>query len=52
MNERRVAIVGCGAAGLAAAYSLRGSNLTLYEKNSALGGHAATVEVRLSIVGC
>ena len=42
----RVAIVGCGAGGLAAAYGLRQhAVLTLYEAGTQLGGHANTVMV-------
>ena len=46
--KKRVAIVGCGAAGLAAAYLLgRGEDieLTLFESGQHMGGHANTVEV-------
>ena len=56
VKERRVAIIGCGAAGLAAAHLLgsapSGENglprlmLTLFEASSQLGGHANTVDVR------
>ncbi len=44
----RLAIVGCGCAGLSAAYlaSKAGAHVTLYESGSKLGGHANTVEVR------
>ncbi len=47
MSQPKVAVVGCGAAGMSAAYVLRdqAASLTLFEKSSALGGHAATVEV-------
>lgn len=44
----RIAIVGCGAAGLAAAYLLakdETTSVTLYEQHGQLGGHANTVEV-------
>lgn len=42
----RVAVVGCGVAGLGAAYGLRKhAQLTLYESRSQLGGHANTVMV-------
>lgn len=43
---RRVAIVGGGIAGLGLAYYLRGNcELTLFEREGRLGGHANTVEV-------
>lgn len=43
---RRVAVVGGGAAGLAAAFALRGRcAVTLFEAEPRLGGHAHTVEV-------
>jgi len=42
----RVAVIGAGAGGLAAAYGLRRhARLTLYEASSQLGGHANTVMV-------
>jgi predicted NAD/FAD-binding protein len=43
---KRIAIVGAGVAGLGCAHFLqRRARLTLYEKNSHLGGHANTVTV-------
>jgi uncharacterized protein len=44
----RVAIIGCGVAGLAAAYlcdKKPNTIVTLYESRDQLGGHANTVEV-------
>ena len=44
----RIAIVGTGIAGNAAAYALThapGANITVYEKETRLGGHSATVDV-------
>lgn len=43
----RVAVIGAGVAGLAAAYTLAkaGSDVVLYEKENCLGGHARTVTV-------
>jgi uncharacterized protein len=46
LNPGRIAIVGAGAAGLTAAWLLRGrSEITLYEREGHLGGHARTVTV-------
>jgi len=48
-SPTRIAIVGCGAAGLSAAYlagKQEGVELTLFEARHKLGGHATTVEVR------
>ncbi len=45
----RVAVVGCGVAGLGAAHALAkapGARVTMYEAGNKLGGHANTVEVR------
>jgi len=43
----RIAIIGTGISGLGAAYALHGSHeVTLYEKRSRIGGHAATVTIR------
>lgn len=48
----RVAIVGSGIAGLAAAHSLRGhAALTLFESGGYFGGHTHTVDVELPIDG-
>ncbi|MCW5654947.1 FAD-dependent oxidoreductase [Hydrogenophaga sp.] len=45
----RVAIVGSGIAGLAAAHTLQGlADLTLYEAGDHFGGHAHTVDMSLS----
>lgn len=42
----KVAVIGAGVAGLSAAYRLRDSaDITLYEEDSRLGGHAHSVEV-------
>jgi predicted NAD/FAD-binding protein len=44
----RIAIIGTGIAGNAAAYALStstGHDLTIYERDSRLGGHSATVDV-------
>ncbi|MDP2768681.1 MAG: FAD-dependent oxidoreductase, partial [Giesbergeria sp.] len=44
----RVAIVGSGIAGLAAAHALRGhAHTTLFEAGSYFGGHTHTVDVTL-----
>ncbi len=44
----RVAVVGAGIAGLAAAHTLRGwADVTLYEADPRFGGHAHTVDVTL-----
>ena len=45
--QRRIAIVGSGVAGLVAAYKLHasGQQITLYEADLRLGGHAHTVTV-------
>lgn len=43
---RKIAVIGSGAAALAAAWSLaRRHDVTIFEKNAHLGGHANTVEV-------
>src|SRR5947207_4561066 len=45
----RIAIIGGGAAGLSAAWCLsKQHEVTLYERNDWLGGHARTVDVRTS----
>ncbi len=46
--QRRVAVVGSGISGLAAAQALAGqARVTLFERERWFGGHAHTVEVRL-----
>ncbi|HEY9034298.1 MAG TPA: FAD-dependent oxidoreductase [Pseudomonadales bacterium] len=45
----KIAIIGSGISGLTAAYYLHGQHqVTLYEKNSRIGGHTATVDVTLN----
>ena len=47
-NQQRVAIVGSGISGLAAAYALQGkANITLLEAADYFGGHTHTVDVTL-----
>lgn len=49
MTRRRIAVVGSGVAGLTAAHVLqRGAEVTLYEADDRLGGHADTHEVATS----
>jgi uncharacterized protein len=46
LNRRRIAVVGAGVAGLTAAYILqREADVTLYESEDRLGGHAHTHEL-------
>jgi uncharacterized protein len=43
----RIAVIGGGVAGLSAAYSLRDeAEITIFERNDYIGGHAHTVEVQ------
>lgn len=47
MNPKRIAIIGSGITGLAAAYKLRhAGQVTLFEKDPRLGGHTNTVHVQ------
>ena len=49
MTRRRIAVVGAGVAGLTAAYVLqREADVTLYEADDRLGGHAHTQEVSVA----
>ena len=44
----KIAIVGSGISGLAAAHALQGSaNITLFEAGSYFGGHTHTVDITL-----
>lgn len=46
---KRIAIVGSGIAGLAAAHRLRGScHITVFEQNAHLGGHAHSIPVTMA----
>ncbi len=46
-SMRKVAVIGSGISGMAAAYLLNATfSVTLYEKNDCLGGHARTKRVR------
>lgn len=46
--DKKIAIVGSGISGLAAAHTLQGStNITLYEAGSYFGGHTHTVDITL-----
>ena len=49
-SQPRVAIVGSGISGLAAAHALRGkSDITLFEAGNYFGGHTHTVDVTLPV---
>ncbi len=43
----RIAIIGSGISGLGAAWALRHHDVTVYEKDSRIGGHSNTVEARI-----
>src|ERR1700744_1414666 len=46
MTRRRIAVIGAGVAGLTAAYILqREADVTLYESDNRLGGHAHTHDI-------
>ena len=48
VNSRRIAVIGSGIAGMAAAWYLSGRHeVTLFEADARLGGHTATVDVDL-----
>jgi NADPH-dependent 2,4-dienoyl-CoA reductase/sulfur reductase-like enzyme len=49
IKEKRIAIIGSGCAGLAAAWHLNhcGISVTIFESNEKLGGHANTVRGKL-----
>ena len=48
--RKNVAIIGSGISGLSASYFLRDKyNITLYEKNSSLGGHSRTIAINNKI---
>ncbi|HSH57612.1 MAG TPA: FAD-dependent oxidoreductase [Halomonas sp.] len=48
VGSRRIAVVGSGIAGMAAAWYLSGRHeVTLFESDARLGGHTATVDVEL-----
>lgn len=52
-SQRRIAVVGSGAAGLAAAYVLRQRcSVVLFEADDRLGGHADTWEVDGFTIDC
>jgi uncharacterized protein len=51
MMDKKIAIIGSGISGLAAAHALRGSaNITLFEAGSYFGGHTHTVDITLPTV--
>ncbi|MGK0176613.1 MAG: putative NAD/FAD-binding protein, partial [Lentimonas sp.] len=52
-NPLRIAVVGCGVAGLTTAWLLqRKHEVHLFEKNDYLGGHTRTLEVPQSDGSC
>ena len=52
MRYQKVAIVGAGISGLAAAHTLQGrADLTLYEAGDYFGGHTHTVDITLPTPG-
>ncbi|MDT0502204.1 MULTISPECIES: FAD-dependent oxidoreductase [unclassified Halomonas] len=49
VDSRRIAVIGSGIAGMAAAWYLSGRHeVTLFEADACLGGHTATVDVELA----
>jgi predicted NAD/FAD-binding protein len=47
--QRKIAVIGSGISGLAAAHALKGNaDITLYEAGSYFGGHTNTVDITLS----
>lgn len=48
-SMKKIAIIGAGISGLGAAYFLcKHNDITLYEKNSYIGGHSRTIDITLS----
>ena len=48
--KKKIAVIGSGIAGLSAAYFLQNQfDVTLFEKNHYLGGHANTQEVKVDL---